>query len=69
MSANYELQGASLLTSSSNGYPKSIIACLLTSLAGILVFPFFGNSLLTVTTLSLLLEELTLLLLTLPLWL
>jgi len=48
-----------------------MIAFILTSLAGILVLPFFGNSdfTLTVVTLSLLVEEAGLLLRTLPLWL
>ena len=44
-----------------------MIALLCTSLAGILVFPFFGNSLLTLIVVSSLLDELVLLLLTLPL--
>ena len=50
------------LTSSSNGYPRSMIAFLETSLAGMRVLPLLGNSLLTLLTvpLSLLLEELIL---------
>src|SRR5882757_2034052 len=67
---NWRKETVENLTSSSNGYPKSMIAFLLTSRAGILVFPFFGNSdfTLTVVTLSLLVEDAGLMLRTLPLW-
>jgi hypothetical protein len=68
---NWRKETVEILTSSSNGYPRSMIAFLLTSRAGILVFPFFGNSdfTLTVVTLSLLVEDAGLMLRTLPLWL
>lgn len=45
-------------TSSSKGYPRSMIALLLTNLAGILVLPRFGNSLVLVLTLAASLLEL-----------